>query len=228
MCNRSHDCKYDHMLLKKSKKKKHNKKKKQNSCCGPKTTAVSIQRFPVADFDNMHIVSHEEKRKQRFEETDVYKLRVKIVKMVFPDLIYVALYASEASYQKMMGKMKEFYETNRSKEPVNLENNKYYAVYSVKDKQYCRAQFIEMMSDSYAKMSMIDLAEEQIVEVNKIEPLVHKFTMINKYLFKVKLAGIRPCGGDKWLKSSIEKLRTIIEDESGDGKFYIEKIVSNF
>ena len=160
------------------------------------------------------------------EDKDPFKVRVLIQKIISPDLIYVSLASNEYNYQETMQAMKEFYSSNQVSEKIELNLKTYYAVYSDKDKQYCRAQFLEMISPSHAKMLLIDLAEEQIVTIDLIQPLIYDFTKTPKHLFKVKIAGIRPVGGNKWLSSSIDKLHKIIEDPNNEDKFFIEHVVS--
>lgn len=172
-----------------------------------------------------------EKAKSRLvEENDPYKVRVFINKIETPDTIYVSDCSNHENYQTMMASMQKFYKSKKGSLEGPLDPNWIYCVYSCKDKQFCRAQLHEMPeSDSnVVKMTLVDLAEVEDIALDEIQPLNPQFVDVPKHQFKVRLAGIIPCGGSNaWQSSSCQKLKEIIHD-TGDIKFYITLIVCIF
>ena len=123
----------------------------------------------------------------------------------------------------MNSELQEFYISKTATWNRRFGRDTYYCVYSHKDKKFCRAQWIGASDkgNNYQKMLLIDLAEIEDIELEHINPLNKKFVDIPKHIFKVKIAGITPCGGSKfWQSSSCEKLLDIVR-ESGEAKFYI-------
>ncbi|KAL7295267.1 hypothetical protein TKK_0011404 [Trichogramma kaykai] len=164
--------------------------------------------------------SHKEK-----EEPDEFNIRVKINKIINPDSIYVSIPRTDRDYQEMNKKLQKFYDKNAAKKwHGKLELNYHYCVYSVKDQQYHRAQWIapsEEDPENKAKMLLHDIAEVEDIEIKHIEPLDIQFFAPPKRTFKIKLAGIAPVGGSNvWQSSSCQKLEEII-NSSGENKYYI-------
>ncbi|XP_031777600.1 RING finger protein 17 [Nasonia vitripennis] len=163
---------------------------------------------------------------QRVEESDPYKVRVSINKIISPDIIYVSDCSNRESYNTMTAEMQKFYKSKKGRVQGPLDSNWVYCVYSRKDKQFCRAQLLDTSESgpSIVKMTLVDLAEVEDIPLDEIQPLEPRFIDTPKYQFKVRLAGIEPCGGSKdWQSSSCQKLKDIIHD-TGDFKYYITLI----
>jgi hypothetical protein len=165
---------------------------------------------------------------QTIEDNDPFKVRVLIVKVISPNEIYVSEAANTKAFENMLNYMQTFYISNKCDLQYELIPQYYYSVYSQKDKQYLRAQFLEMSvhRSHYARMLLIDLAEVEDISVEHIQPLDSKFMDVLKNMFKVRLAGIKPCGGTSiWQSSSCQKLNEIMHN-NGDTKYYITFVVS--
>ena len=212
-----------------SKKLRKKLKKAQSSLysIGENTaTSTSPTTATTSDAIAMDASIKKKKSVKKIEDTDPFKVRVHIHKVDSPDAIYVSDVSIKESFELMSHELNEFYETKRGQLDDDLKTEAFYCVYSRKDKQYCRAQFVKMEGE-LARMSLIDLMEEVEVALKDIQPLNPKFLTVSKYIFKVSLAGIRPCGGSNvWQASSCRKLNEIIQD-TGDTKYYITLVVSS-
>ncbi|XP_014210586.1 RING finger protein 17 [Copidosoma floridanum] len=168
-------------------------------------------------------------RRRTAEDSDPFKTRVMISKVISPDLIYTSLSSNVAKFEEMNRRMQLFYETHHSEWERELHLNSTYCCYSAKDKQYCRAQFVGYNENDPAlvKMLLIDMAEiEDDIPLEAVQPLTSEFFQPSQNVFKIKLAGIRPCGGtNAWTSTSCEKLKDIISD-TGDSKYYVTLVGS--
>lgn len=176
--------------------------------------------------ENLKVLEKSSEKKQQnksFEESDAFKVRVIIDHVKTPDSIQAAVFSKAEVYEKLSQEMQAWYQNNKGNMSKELEPKAYYCVYSTKDKMYCRGQFMHM-SDTQpnaAKMLLIDLGVEEDVSIDLIQPLLPKFTETPKQFFKIKLAGIFPCGNSTfWQSTTCEKLKEIIQ-EQGDTKYHI-------
>ena len=161
------------------------------------------------------------------DDVDPFKLRVVVLNAKSPDCIYVADPSREDMKTYLIVEMQNFYNRNSAilEEPV--QKDQMCSVYSTKDKAFFRAKVIDIKSESEIKVFFIDLGVEETVSVNDIQPLDKKFLSFPRFQFKVKLAGITPCGGSSsWPSTSCDKLREIIY-ENENCKFFISKVVNN-
>lgn len=173
---------------------------------------------------------HQKKPAKTVEESDPFKVRVHINKVDSPDEIYVSQPGHSEQYQRTMRSMQKFYESHVGSWDRQLKLHDSYCVYSRKDKLYCRAQFLGMTESEppMARMSLVDLAEVDDIALEMIQPLDRRFFDAPMNIFKVKLAGVRPCGGSSvWQSSSCQKLKDIIQS-IGEVKYYITLVVSIF
>ncbi|KAL6255095.1 hypothetical protein P5V15_013427 [Pogonomyrmex californicus] len=154
---------------------------------------------------------------------DPFKVEVRIQRVVTPDCIYVAQMEHEKSNAKMISAMQKFYDSYLS-EPRNKWNEgALCAVYSPKDKSYFRAKILKIQSPAEVLVYFYDMGIEETVTLKNIQVLHSKFAKEATYCFKVKLAGILPCGGSSmWPSLSCTTLSEIIRDNA-NCKFYITK-----
>lgn len=163
------------------------------------------------------------------EEDDPFNFRVKVEKVETPDSIYVSWYYKEKNFEKKHRQMQHFYKNNEARvSEEELMLKRFYCVYSPKDKQFCRAQYLKKSDTDpgKARMLLVDLAEQEDIPLDQIQPLSPEFISIPRQLFKIKLAGISPCGGCKtWQSTTCQKLKDIIY-HNGDSRYYVTLMVS--
>lgn len=158
---------------------------------------------------------------------DPFKVEVRIQRVITPDCIYVAQTEYEQSNVKMIAAMQKFYDTYLSEPRDNWNEGALCAVYSAKDKSYFRAKILKIESPTEVLVYFYDMGIEETVTMKDIQVLHSKFVEQMTYCFKVKLAGILPCGGSSiWPSLSCITLSEIIR-ENANYKFYITKPVRN-
>lgn len=159
---------------------------------------------------------------------DPFKVEVRIQRVTTPDCIYVAQTEYEKSNAKMISAMQKFYDTYLSEPRDNWNEGALCTVYSAKDKSYFRAKILKIKSSTEVLVYFYDMGIEETVTMNDIQVLHSTFAKEMTYCFKVKLAGILPCGGSSmWPSLSCTTLSEIVRD-NGICKFYITKPVSPF
>ncbi|KAK2584668.1 hypothetical protein KPH14_007012 [Odynerus spinipes] len=157
-------------------------------------------------------------------EPDPFKVCVQVHQARSPDCIYVSDVSREEANMKLMAKMQSFYAKFHSQEKIDWTENAVCVVYSKKDKNYLRARILEIISQEEVLVFFYDMAIEEVISMKDIQPLHSRFQQQPAYLFKVKLAGILPCGGSStWPTSSCQKLSDII-NEKQNCQFYITKV----
>lgn len=164
------------------------------------------------------------------EETikDPFKVEVRVQRVITPDCIYVAQAEHEKSNAKLMSAMQKFYDIYLSEPRDNWKEGSLCTVYSAKDKAYFRAKILEIKSATNVLVYFYDMGIEETVTMKDIQVLHPKFAKETTYCFKVKLAGILPCGGSStWPSLSCTTLFEIIQDNTYC-KFYITKPVRNY
>lgn len=161
------------------------------------------------------------------DDVDPFKFRVVVSNAKSPDCIYVADPSRKEVNLCLYDNMQSFYNTNSAIFEETVKKDQMCSVYSTKDKAFFRAKVTDIKSESEINVFFIDLGVEETVSIDDIQPLDKKFLSTPRYQFKVKLAGITPCGGSSsWPSSSCQKLREIIyENESC--KFFISKVVND-
>jgi len=158
---------------------------------------------------------------------DPFKVEVRIQRVVTPDCIYVAQTEHEQSNAKLISAMQKFYDTYLSEPRDNWNEDALCTVYSAKDKSYFRAKILKIKSPTEVLVYFYDMGIEETVTMKDIQVLHSKFAKEMTYCFKVKLAGILPCGGSStWPSLSCTTLSDIIQDNAYC-KFYITKPVRN-
>ncbi|XP_071556036.1 RING finger protein 17 isoform X2 [Temnothorax nylanderi] len=156
---------------------------------------------------------------------DPFKVEVHVQRVTTPDCIYVAQTEYEKSNAKLMAAMQKFYDAYFSEPRDNWSEGALCAVYSAKDKSYFRAKILKIKSSTEVLVYFYDMGIEETVTMKDIQVLLSKFAKEMTYCFKVKLAGILPCGGSStWPKLSCATLSEIIR-ENANCKFYITKPV---
>lgn len=175
-------------------------------------------------------IQEEEKKPVEKNETtkDLFKVEVRVQRVVTPDCIYVAQMEHKESNTKMMTAMQRFYDNFKSETRDNWSEGALCAVYSAKDKAYFRAKILKINSSTEVLVYFYDMGIEETVTMNDIQILHMKFAKEPSYCFNVKLAGILPCGGSSmWPSFSCATLSDIIQ-ENAYCKYYITKPVSLF
>ncbi|XP_058795207.1 RING finger protein 17 [Phymastichus coffea] len=188
-------------------------------------TESSLER---SSFNDEQLKAKSQKCKlpsKRSEEVDPFRVRILLHKVISPDEMYVSDKTNTTIFENMNQQLQKFYAENRAEcSKDELDSSLYYCIFSRKDNQYCRAMFLGMSEKhpTKAKMALIDHAECTEIELDEIQPLNTRFLDVSKHMFRIKLAGVTPCGGSKtWPWSSCRKLKEIIEDSGGDTKYYI-------
>ncbi|XP_019698156.1 RING finger protein 17 isoform X2 [Harpegnathos saltator] len=173
------------------------------------------------------IKSESDTKSVQEEETikDPFKMEVCIKRLVTPDCIYVAQTDHKESNENLITAMQQFYNSYCSEARDNWAENALCAVYSAKDKSYFRAQILKIKSPTEVLVYFCDIGIDETVTMKDIQVLHPKFTKQPAHCFKVKLAGILPCGGSSiWPSLSCSTLTDIIRTNSRC-KFYITKLV---
>ncbi|XP_012283187.1 RING finger protein 17 isoform X2 [Orussus abietinus] len=193
-------------------------RKKKN----PKKMLLQTLSTPMVSWDGNDELELE-KAKSR-DDQDPFRLCVKIAQVESPDCIYVADASREQSIEIMKEAMQDFYNSYQSSGLNEYKKDSAYAVYSARDNAYCRAKLLEIKSSKEIVVFFYDMGITDTTSMQNIEPLHKKFLDIPMYLFKVRLAGILPCGGSNtWTSHSCEKLSDIIQ-ENQNCKFFISKV----
>ncbi|XP_050456046.1 RING finger protein 17-like isoform X2 [Cataglyphis hispanica] len=181
----------------------------------------------IKDLCDSYDERENEKKSIKKNETikDLFKVEVYIQRVITPDCIYVAQTEHEESNAKMMSAMQKFYDTYHSELRTNWPVDALCAVYSAKDKSYFRAKILKIKSSTEVLVYFYDMGIEETVMMKDIQILHKKFAKEPTYCFKVKLAGILPCGGSStWPSLSCTTLSDIIR-ENAFCKYYITKPV---
>ncbi|XP_026826166.1 RING finger protein 17 isoform X3 [Ooceraea biroi] len=173
-------------------------------------------------FDN----AEKDKSTEKTETTkDPFKVEVLIQRVVTPYCIYVAQKEHEESNATFMLEMQKFYNTYHCPTKDDWREGGLCAVYSAKDKAYFRAKISKIGSPTEVSVFFYDVGIEETVTVKDLQILHEKFAKQPAHYFKVKLAGILPCGGSStWLSLSCTTLFDIIQ-ENRNCKFYITKLI---
>ncbi|XP_076287451.1 tudor domain-containing protein qin isoform X2 [Lasioglossum baleicum] len=160
----------------------------------------------------------------RKEKEDPFKVEVIVKQVESPDCIYVSDAMCEYSdIEKMIKQMQQFYGRYRSAEKVWKEGA-VCAVFLSSCNMYYRGTIVEMKENDQAVVFLYDLGLEETVPLTDLQSLYLPFFKVPAYGFKIKLAGILPCGGSaKWPSLSCEKLKEITIDNC-NCKFYISKL----
>ncbi|CAL1681712.1 unnamed protein product [Lasius platythorax] len=203
----------------------------------PKNSQSSTKKralLPLVNLDSFMKDSYEscdetenEKEPVEKDETikDPFKVQVCIQRVITPDCIFVAQTEHEESNAKMISAMQIFYDTYHSELRDNWTEGALCAVYSAKDKSYFRAKILKISSPTEVLVYFYDMGIEETVTMKDIQILHMKFAKEATYCFKVKLAGILPCGGSSaWPSLSCTVLSDIIQ-ENAFCKYYITKPV---
>ncbi|XP_012217154.1 RING finger protein 17 isoform X1 [Linepithema humile] len=156
---------------------------------------------------------------------DPFKMEVRVQQVITPDCIYVAQTEREKSNGEMMSAMQKFYNSYCSELRDNWSEGALCVVYSAKDKSYFRAKILKIKSLKEVLVFFYDMGIEETVMLKDIQILHQQFAKEAAYCFKIKLAGIWPCGGSyTWPSLSCITLSDIIR-ENAFCKFYITKPV---
>ncbi|XP_020288560.1 RING finger protein 17-like isoform X2 [Pseudomyrmex gracilis] len=143
-----------------------------------------------------------------------------------PDCIYVSQTSREDSMKKLIWAIQKFYNKYHSEPRNNWDVNDTCIVYSAKDKSYFRAYILDIQSPKEVLVQFYDKAFKEIVTLKDIQVLHPTFAKEAAYCFKVKLAGIMPCGDkpDSWPSLTITEFQKLMR-ENYRRKFYISKPV---
>ncbi|KAG8041184.1 hypothetical protein G9C98_002172 [Cotesia typhae] len=156
---------------------------------------------------------------------DPYKVQVVISLVKSPFEIYVTSVHQSMAINEIVKKMQRFYETHSSDERVGLVEDTICAVYIKVHNCYYRAKIRKVISPEEVIVFLIDYGETAQVAASDLLSLGAELYDIPIHVFKVKLAGIAPCGGSKsWTASSIQSLQELL-DQNGD--FFISKVAES-
>ncbi|KMQ94028.1 ring finger protein 17 [Lasius niger] len=187
---------------------------------------VNLDSFMKDSYDSCDETENEKEPVEKDETIkDPFKVQVCIQRVITPDCIFVAQTEHEESNAKMISAMQIFYDTYHSELRDNWTEGALCAVYSAKDKSYFRAKILKISSPTEVLVYFYDMGIEETVTMKDIQILHMKFAKEATYCFKVKLAGILPCGGSSaWPSLSCTVLSDIIQ-ENAFCKYYITKPV---
>ncbi|KAH0560638.1 RING finger protein 17 isoform X2 [Cotesia glomerata] len=156
---------------------------------------------------------------------DPYKVQVMISLVKSPFEIYVTSVHESTAINDIVKKMQRFYETHSTDEQVKLVEDTVCAVYSKDHNCYYRAKIKKVISSEEVIVFLIDYGETAQVAASDLLSLGAELYDIPIHVFKVKLAGIAPCGGsESWIASSIQSLQELL-DQNGD--FFISKVAES-
>ncbi|KAL0123514.1 hypothetical protein PUN28_005788 [Cardiocondyla obscurior] len=156
---------------------------------------------------------------------DSFKVEVCIQRVTTPDCIFVAQTECATSITNLLDSMQKFYNNYISEKRDKWNEGTLCTAYSAKDKSYFRAKILKIKSPIQVDVYFYDVGIEETVTLNDIQALHPNFSKEKTYCFKVKLAGILPCGGSSiWPSLSCSTLSEIIRNNTGC-KFYITKPV---
>ncbi|XP_046594753.1 RING finger protein 17 [Neodiprion lecontei] len=157
-------------------------------------------------------------------EPDPFRMCVNVLHVVSPDCIYVGDVSCTKVIKDMMEKLQQFYNAYKSGESEEWKQNDVCVAYSAKDKFYHRAKIIEIASPTKVVVFLYDIGITETVGIQDLQTLHPDYANIPSRAFKVKLAGILPCGGSAtWVSSSCQVLTDII-NENQHSLFYISKV----
>ncbi|XP_076172595.1 tudor domain-containing protein qin isoform X2 [Ptiloglossa arizonensis] len=195
----------------KNQKKKTNTKKEINEMEKPAEPYNTID----SDIENKIISDN---------SVDPFKIQVTIHNVQSPDCIYVSdATCDQTDVEEMILQMQEFYSKFRSAKRNIWSKDTVCAIYSSKN-MYYRGRIIDIKSMDKVVVFLYDMGIEETVSMNDIQALYPPFFKIPTYVFKIKLAGILPCGGStSWPSLSCEELHGII-NHNYNSKFYISKL----
>ncbi|XP_043488599.1 uncharacterized protein LOC122515348 [Polistes fuscatus] len=168
---------------------------------------------------------YEETPKLMMIEPDPFKVSIQIHKSVSPNCIYVSDMLRMKTKTKFMLQLNNFYSIYYSKyySPQKKEWTKdsVCVVYYEKEKSYFRACILKILTTEKALVSFYDVAIEEEIPIKHIKPLHPMFRKESAFIFKIKLAGLLPCGGTEvWPIISCQKLFDILY-ENQHVPFYI-------
>ncbi|XP_046734987.1 RING finger protein 17 [Diprion similis] len=158
------------------------------------------------------------------ESDDPFRMHVNVLHVVSPDCIYVGDVSCTKVIKNMTEQLQQFYNAYKSGESEEWKQNDVCVAYSAKDKFYHRAKIIEIVSPTKVVVFLYDIGITETVGMQDLQTLRPDYANIPARVFKVKLAGILPCGGSAtWLSSSCQALTDIIH-ENQHSRFYISKV----
>ncbi|XP_076379194.1 tudor domain-containing protein qin isoform X2 [Megalopta genalis] len=159
------------------------------------------------------------------EKEDPFKVEVVVHLVESPDCIYVSDATGErGNIDNMTKQMQQFYSLYHSTDPENWNLGAVCAVKLPSDNMYYRGKIVEMKLDDQVVVFLYDIGIETMVPKKNLQLLYPPFFKVPTCVFKIKLAGILPCGGsDKWPSLSCEELKEITNTDYSC-KFYISKL----
>ncbi|XP_078032557.1 tudor domain-containing protein qin isoform X2 [Augochlora pura] len=158
------------------------------------------------------------------EREDPFKIEVLIHLVKSPDCIYVSDATSEhENIDNMIQQMQKFYNQYHSMDPENWNPGTVCAVKLPSDNMYYRGTIVEIKLSDQVVVFLYDIGFETLVPKKNLQLLYPPFFKVPTYVFKIKLAGILPCGGsNKWPSLSCQELKEITNNNSC--KYYISKL----
>lgn len=167
-------------------------------------------------------------KKDDIPSKDPFKMEVYVKQTITPDCIYVAPKEYEEFNLTLVSAIQAFYNTYYSEPRDDWSENTFCVAYSSKDKCYFRAKILKIKSPTEVLVFFLEMGIEEIVMMKDLQNLPPQFIKQPTYCFKVKLAGILPCGGSSvWPSLSCRTLSDIIQ-ENMFCSFYITKQVREF
>ncbi|XP_015187260.1 PREDICTED: uncharacterized protein LOC107072113 [Polistes dominula] len=163
-------------------------------------------------------------------EPDPFKVSIQIHKSVSPNCIYVSDMLRMKAKTEFMSKLNDFYWKYHPSQMKVWTKDSLCVVYYEKEKCYFRGYILKILTTEKALVSFYDVAIEEEIPIKYIKPLHPMFHKESAFVFKIKLAGLLPCGGTEvWPILSCQKLFDILH-ENQHVPFYItlaEKIKNN-
>ncbi|XP_076656102.1 tudor domain-containing protein qin [Halictus rubicundus] len=159
------------------------------------------------------------------EKEDPFKVQVILHQVESPDCIYVSDATCErGDIDKMIQQMQQFYGSYRCADREVLKEGMVCAAFLSKNNMYHRGSIVEIKANDEVVVFLYDVGLEETVPLADLQSLYPPFFKVPAYAFKIKLAGILPCGGStKWPSLSCEVLKDMTTTNY-NCKFYISKL----
>lgn len=156
---------------------------------------------------------NEDSDKEEKETLNKLRKKVRIVKAISPDLIYVAWNdeAARKEQHRLQCALHDYYSMQHA-QTSSPKDGEACVIRNNKDKRYYRAIILHKIDDLHFTVMLRDIAEEIIVSKGNIYPLDVQFKQFRDGAIRCHLSGILPAGDStKWSCLSIEFLQELFK-----------------
>ncbi|XP_075448430.1 RING finger protein 17 isoform X2 [Ascaphus truei] len=134
------------------------------------------------------------------------ELDVRVTNAVSPDKIYIQWLSTEHLLKSLQRKMADVYEKSKP-EIVQWQVNMRVAVQLPNNKQWRRAQVINIVSETFVKVFHSDFGVQEVADVNNLRTLEGSLETCGNLCLECSLMNIRPAGGsEKWTATACDVL----------------------